>query len=97
MLRFSQPLNNQPLAYAYKFTYSVACFAFVLATIFTVPLFEEDQSLTSYSFFLKASGVCMIIGEILELGVEPVPKWSVPLCAIAVLGNVLYIWSTVLY
>jgi hypothetical protein len=39
----------------------------------------------------------MIAAEIIELGVDPVPRWSVALCFIAVIGNLLYICSTAIY
>lgn len=39
----------------------------------------------------------MAVAEILELGVNPVPKWRPLLCCIAVLGNILYVWGTYRY
>lgn len=39
----------------------------------------------------------MAVAEILELGVNPVPKWRPLLCCIAVIGNILYVCSTFVY
>ena len=47
-----------------------------------------------FHFMLRLSALCMAVAEILELGVNPVPKWRPLLCCIAVLGNILYVCST---
>lgn len=39
----------------------------------------------------------MVVTEILELAVNPVPNWKLLLCFIAVLGNIMYVCSTYIY
>lgn len=81
----------------YYLLFSVGALSFLLATLCTLPYLDEQRSLPLFHFLLRFAAVCMAVAEILELGVNPVPKWRPLLCFIAVLGNILYVCSTYIY
>lgn len=78
----------------YYLLFSTGALSFTLATFCTMPYLDEQRSLPMFHFMLRLSALCMAVAEILELGVNPVPKWRPLLCCIAVLGNILYVCST---
>jgi hypothetical protein len=97
MLAHKAQTSNNKLYFAYCILFSTAAITFALATLCTLPLFEEEIVLPLYALMLKASAVSFILAELAEAIADPSVKCSCSLCLLAVIGNCIYYWSTLTY
>lgn len=92
-----KPINAVRLAAIYYCLYWFATLTFTFAMLFTIPLIQEDIALGMYASLIEISAALMVLMEVLELVVEPVPKWSLGICLIGVIGCVLFFESSIIY
>lgn len=92
-----QSNNFQQLPSIYYALYWFGVVTFAVANLFTLPCFDKDIAAPLYSFFLLISTGLMVLVEVMELIVDPVPNWSVAICLINLAGLFCYGYSSLIY
>jgi hypothetical protein len=87
----------QLLSAAYLALHCGAALAFALAMLTTLPPFHQAVAMPLFTLLVQASAAMMAMAEAVELVVQPVPRWSLGICAVSLTGNLLYFAGSLLY
>lgn len=85
------------LSMLHRVAFSLATFAFALATFCTLPLGQDSQFFPIYQFLIVISSLLMLISEVAEYAIESIPMCSFIVFAFAASGTLLNIWSAFTY
>jgi hypothetical protein len=77
----------------YQFSFTMGALSFAFATISSLPIFEDTTAFVVFTFLIRLAACFMAASEMLELIAAPIPMWRNQLCALALVGQVLYLWS----
>lgn len=92
-----QPINLQQLPSIYYALYWFGVATFAAANLFALPCFDGDIAAPLFSLLIQISAVLMGMVEVMELIVDPVPKWSAAISIINVVGLACYGYSSFIY
>jgi hypothetical protein len=91
------PFNFRTLPPIYYALYWFAVSTFAAATATTLPCLDAEIATALFSLLMQISSGLMGMVEAMELVVEPVPRWSTPICLINLAGLSCYFYSSLRY
>lgn len=92
-----QPSKLQQLPPIYYALYWFGVATFAAANLFTLPCFDEDIAAPLFSLLIQISSALMVMVEVMELIVDPVPRWSAAICLTNLVGLSCYGYSSLIY
>jgi hypothetical protein len=77
----------------YQSAFIAAVTCFFLATVSSLPLFDQHDSYSAFANLIRVAAFFTIAAELLELIAAPIPMWRNKLCLMVIVGQGLFLWS----